>query len=85
VYKNSKDFSSLFECFLSVQLFQPEKCEGIETVLVRKQPLTPFFRVSKIKVVKELIQTETKQPIKEISHQDIYALYDVWGQIQSWQ
>ncbi len=27
-----------------------------------------------------MIQTENKQPIKEISHQDIYALYDVWEQ-----
>jgi hypothetical protein len=83
LYKNSKDFFSLFECFLSVQSFQPENVKVIETVLVRKQPLIPFFRVSKIKVVKELIQTESKQPIKEISHQDIYALYDVWEQIQS--
>ncbi|EAD7212369.1 hypothetical protein CE681_07430 [Listeria monocytogenes] len=32
-----------------------------------------------------MIQTENKQPIKEISHQDIYALYDVWEQLQSWQ
>ncbi|MBL1231034.1 hypothetical protein IW492_17555 [Enterococcus sp. BWB1-3] len=32
-----------------------------------------------------MIQTENKQPIKEINHQDIYALYDVWEQLQSWQ
>ena len=29
-----------------------------------------------------MIQTENKQPIKEISYQDIYALYDVWEQLQ---
>ncbi|MBO0468821.1 hypothetical protein JZO73_15060 [Enterococcus plantarum] len=32
-----------------------------------------------------MIQTENKQPIKEISHQDIYALYEVWEQLHSWQ
>ncbi|EOI06923.1 hypothetical protein UAY_00265 [Enterococcus moraviensis ATCC BAA-383] len=32
-----------------------------------------------------MIQTENKQLIKEISHQDIYALYDVCEQLQSWQ
>lgn len=32
-----------------------------------------------------MLQTENKQPIKEISHQDIYAVYDVWEQLQSWQ
>ncbi|MBO0468831.1 hypothetical protein JZO73_15110 [Enterococcus plantarum] len=32
-----------------------------------------------------MIQTENKQPIKEISHQDIYSLYDNWEQLQSWQ
>ncbi|OTN89239.1 hypothetical protein A5819_001731 [Enterococcus sp. 7E2_DIV0204] len=32
-----------------------------------------------------MIQTENNQPIKEISHQDIYALYDSWEQLQSWQ
>lgn len=62
-----------------------EKCETIETVLVRRQSLIPFFRVSKSKGVKEMIQTENKQSIKEISHQDIYSLYDSWEQLQSWQ
>lgn len=32
-----------------------------------------------------MIQTKNKQPIKEISHQDIYEVYDVWEQLQSWQ
>ncbi|MBL1231000.1 hypothetical protein IW492_17385 [Enterococcus sp. BWB1-3] len=32
-----------------------------------------------------MIQTENKQPVKEISHQDIYSLYDSWEQLQSWQ
>lgn len=32
-----------------------------------------------------MIRTENKQPVKEISHQDIYAFYDVWEQLQSWQ
>ncbi|CAK21801.1 hypothetical protein lwe2383 [Listeria welshimeri serovar 6b str. SLCC5334] len=32
-----------------------------------------------------MIQTENKQSIKEISHQDIYSLYDSWEQLQSWQ
>ncbi|OEG16097.1 hypothetical protein BCR23_07775 [Enterococcus quebecensis] len=35
--------------------------------------------------VKKMIQTENKQPIKEISHQDIFSLYDMWEQLQSWQ
>lgn len=34
---------------------------------------------------KKLLLIENKQPIKEISHQDIYALYDIWEQRQSWQ
>ncbi|EOL43044.1 hypothetical protein [Enterococcus phoeniculicola] len=32
-----------------------------------------------------MIQAENKQVIKEISHQDIYNLYDSWEQLQSWQ
>jgi hypothetical protein len=35
--------------------------------------------------VKEMIQTENKQPIKEITYQDIFSLYDMWEQLQSWQ
>lgn len=34
------------------------QCIVIETVLVRKQPLIPFFRVSKIEGVKNMIQTK---------------------------
>ncbi|MGX7203423.1 hypothetical protein ACWOD8_14260 [Enterococcus plantarum] len=32
-----------------------------------------------------MIQTENKQAVEKISHQNIYALYDVWEQLQSWQ
>lgn len=71
--------------FLKCIVNSVRKCKVIETVLVRKQPLIPFFRISKIEGVKKIIQAENKQPIKEISHQNIYALYDIWEQLQSWQ
>ncbi|MBP2100665.1 hypothetical protein J2Z52_003511 [Enterococcus rivorum] len=32
-----------------------------------------------------MILTEKNQPIKEITHQDIYNLYDLWERLQSWQ
>jgi len=32
-----------------------------------------------------MLQTENNQPIKAISHQDIYGFYDVWEQLESWQ
>lgn len=32
-----------------------------------------------------MVQTENNQPIKEISHQDIYKVYDLWEQLESWQ
>ncbi|WP_258319968.1 hypothetical protein [Listeria monocytogenes] len=47
--------------------------------------LIPFFHLSKIEGVKKNDSNKNKQPVKEISHQDIYALYDVWEQFQSWQ
>ncbi|OJG95592.1 hypothetical protein RV18_GL002894 [Enterococcus termitis] len=34
---------------------------------------------------KKMLLTENKQPVKEISHQDIYAVYYVLEKIQSWQ
>lgn len=71
--------------FIKCTLILARKCEAIETVLVSEQPLISFFRVSKIEGVKQMVQTENKQPIKEISHQDIYSLYDSWEQLQSWQ
>lgn len=32
-----------------------------------------------------MILTEKNQPVKEITHQDIYNLYDLWERLQSWQ
>jgi hypothetical protein len=31
------------------------------------------------------IKTENNQPIKKLSHQDIYELYDMLEQLKSWQ
>ncbi|MCB5954263.1 hypothetical protein [Enterococcus sp. CWB-B31] len=29
--------------------------------------------------------TKNKQPIKEISHQDIYSIVDLWERLKSWE
>jgi hypothetical protein len=39
--------------------------------------MIPFFCVSKIEGIKQMIQTENKQPIKEITHQDIFYSSDL--------
>jgi N-acetylneuraminic acid mutarotase len=37
------------------------------------------------KIEKEVLTTKNKQPIKEISYQDVYLLSDTFNQIQSWK